>query len=210
VHEENARAGWQSYELPVDAVSKETIEFYGKLLGTVDNDGGDRPRWAELRLYKAFSEESRQDIWLLYTIGHTLVYHRSGRRSSRCQGKGETVNALQIPAYAEDEDNLDPCVFCNPPDWEDAADDDLFDLELTWYTPTPCSTAERVYNALRREARCANCTHKSHEDRQCWTCECTDYAEGPRTLSIPGRKLWDQARAADPEIAKAAVRKVRL
>jgi hypothetical protein len=203
-------------ELPADmkhhelAAGEETLDFYGKLLYAVDNDRGDRPRWAELRLYKIFntdpgSEHHGKEMWLLYTVGHTMVYHCL---DSECN-KGIAVSAADFPERAEDSEGLEPCVVCNPADWADAPPGELFELEVTWYTYTPCATPEKVLDALRREPRCKNCPHKPHETYGCW-CGCKDYAEGPRSLSVPGRRLIEQVKHLDPEIARAAARRVRF
>lgn len=201
-------AGMKHYELPA---GEETLDFYGRLLYALDNDRGDRPRWAELRLYKILRTSDEEEdatpgeMWLLYTIGHTLVYHSY---NSECN-KGIAVTAREIPERAEDADNLEPCVICNPSDWTEADPDDLYELEVTWYTYTPCVTAEKVLDALRREPRCKNCTHKPHETYICW-CKCKEYAEGPRTLSVPGRRLIEQVKHLDRDIAQAAARRIRF
>jgi hypothetical protein len=76
------------HELPV---GEETLEFWGRFVDDVDTDSGDRARWAELRLYKiidtnpdhddswphddGFRGTFGEEIWLLYTVGHSVVYH---------------------------------------------------------------------------------------------------------------------------------------
>jgi hypothetical protein len=158
------------FELPI---GEKTLDFSGRLLYTVNNDRGDRPRWAELRLYKVLSEAEDDEprlIWLLYTIGHTLVYHTP---RSRCR-KGKLTAVRHFEEVAEDPDNLEPCGVCDPPDWEDAGDGTLFDLEVTWYSYTPCPTPGKVYDALCRP--------------------------GTSQLSAPGRELLEGAQQADPEL----------
>lgn len=190
---------WKDYELPA---GDETIEFTGKLLGSVDNDGGDRPRWAELQLYKVLG--STGEMWLLYTIGHTLVYHAPGG----CN-RGIPVAAGDIPERAEDPESLEPCVICRPGNWEEADPGEVFDLEVTWYTYTPCATARKVMDALRRDPRCQDCQHKHHPAYAC-SCGCEHYVQERAALSMPGRRLIEAVKAADPEIARAAERRVRL
>lgn len=190
------------HELPA---GEETLEFQGRLIHSVDNDRGDRPRWAELRLYKIWDSAEGKEIWLIYTIGHTLVYHEADGPCNR----GITVPAGDFPDRAEDPDSLEPCEVCEPEDWRQADGSQLFDLEVTWYSYTPCPTAEKVLDALRREPRCAGCRHKPHADYRC-RCGCDDFAEAPRALSVPGARLIEQAKHLDPEIAKAAARKVRF
>jgi hypothetical protein len=199
----HAETGWKDYELPA---GDETIEFRGKLLGTVDNDGGDRPRWAELRLYKILSgdEDEWAEQWLLYTVGHTLVYHAPGG----CN-RGIPVAAGDIPGRAEDPDSLEPCVSCRPGGWEGADPDEVFDLEVTWYTYTPCATAQKVLDALRRDPRCQDCGHKHHPAYAC-SCGCEHYVQERAVLSMPGRRLIEVVKAVDGDIARAAARRVRL
>jgi hypothetical protein len=192
--------GMKHYELPTE---EGTLDFTGRLIHAVDNDRGDRPRWAELRLYKILSEDDGE-IWLLYTIGHTMVYHREGSECNR----GIAVAAADFPDRAEDPEGLEPCVRCSPPDWH-GAPDKVFDLEVTWYTYTPCATAEKVIEALRKPPSCSHCQHKPHETYACW-CRCEDYQEGPRPLSAPGKRLIEQVRLLDSDIAKASARRVRL
>jgi hypothetical protein len=192
--------GMKHWELPTE---EGTLDFTGRLIHAVDNDRGDRPRWAELRLYKILSDEG-SEMWLLYTIGHTMVYHRE---NSECN-RGIAVRAAEFWSRAEDPEGLEPCVRCAPPDWR-LDQEAVFDLEVTWYTYTPCATAEKVIEALRKPPSCARCGHKPHETYACW-CRCEDYAEGLRPLSAPGKRLIEQVRLLDPEIAKASARRVRL
>lgn len=194
-------AGMRHFELPA---GEETLDFHGRLLGSVDNDRGDRPRWAELRLYKILSSGG-EEMWLLYTVGHTMIYHAAG---AECN-KGIAVRAGDFPQRAEDPDGLEPCTTCAPPDWQDADGEELFELEVTWYTYTPCPTADKVLDALRREPRCKHCAHKPHEGYRCG-CACESYEEAPRTLSVPGRRLVEHVKHRDPEIAKAAARRVKF
>ena len=195
-------AGMRHYELPA---GEETLDFWGKLLATVDNDRGDRPRWAELRLYKILDTAEAQEIWLIYTIGHTLVYHQE---NSSCN-RGIPLPAADFRTRAEDPENMESCEACQPLSWQDASPDASFELEVTWYSYTPCRSADKVLDALRREPRCKNCRHKPHEGYRC-QCECRDYAEAPRPLSVPGARLIEQVKSADPEIARAAARRVKF
>lgn len=197
-------AGMKHHELPA---GEETLDFYGRLICSVDNDRGDRPRWAELRLYKVMFEEGENggtEGWLVYTVGHTLVYHAY---NSECN-KGIAVRACDFPERAEDADALEGCIECRPGDWT-ADPQKLYELEVTWYSYTPCPTADKVLDALRRDARCKHCAHKPHETYQCW-CRCERYEEAPRYLSVPGRRLIEQARHLDKDIARAAARKVKF
>jgi hypothetical protein len=171
----------------------DTLEFTGRLIAVVDNDRGDRPRWAELRLYKVSGERR---LWLLYTIGHSLVYHQAG---SDCK-KGIRMAAGDFRERAEDWRDLEGCEHCSPPDWGRALPGTEFDLEVTWYTHVTCRTPDEVYCALLREPRCKNCLCKPHDGQRCRRCRCAEYAEAPRVLSVPGRRLWENARRADPDL----------
>lgn len=210
--------GMKHYELPA---GDQTLDFTGRLIKSIDNDRGDRPRWAELRLYKIIDTNPDHDetcpdpewqgmygreLWLLYTIGHTLVYHRAG---AECN-KGIAVKAGDFPDRAEDPDAMEACDACQPADWESVAPDQEFELEVTWYSYTPCVTAEKVLEALRRDPRCNQCNHKPHGGWRCKDCGCSDYTEGPRMMSVPGRRLIEHVRHLDADIARAVDRKVRF
>jgi hypothetical protein len=197
------------YRLPA---GEETLDFTGRLIDKTDTDSGDRLRWAELQLYKILDtnpehdgncpdEENRnmlgKELWLLYTIGHTLVYHAA----DGCK-KGVRMPARDFPSRAENVNELEPCEECNPGDWQGSEEE--FRLEITWYSYTPCQSAERVIESLYREPRCSSCRHKPHEG-YC-RCGCERYREAPRSLSNPGRQLIEQVRQVDPEIARAAAK----
>jgi hypothetical protein len=199
-------AGMRHYELPT---REETLDFTGKLICAEDNDQGDRPRWAELRLYKILVTNPDDDLfgqqaWLLYTVGHTMVYHRA----DGCN-RGILLPAGDFDEQAEDPEGLEPCVRCRPPQLDATHPDTPLRLEVTWYTYTPCETPDMVYSSLCRELQCKNCGDKPHKTYAC-SCGCEDYEPAPRVLSVPGRRLWEQARRLDPDIAKAAARKVRF
>lgn len=212
-----AELGMKAYELPTNTG---TLKFYGRLIDLVDNDRGDRPRWAELRLYKTLDSNPAhddslppdneyrgmygQEMWLLYTIGHTLVYHRD----DGC-GKGVQMTPVDIPNQAEDHTQLVRCRDCRPRDWRNAAENDLFDVEITWYSYVPCPTPQKVIRSLHRDVRCKNCRHKPHETWTC-KCRCRKFEETPAQLSMPGSKLVGKVKLRDPEIAAAAVEEIRL
>lgn len=207
------------YELPV---GEETLEFWGRFVDDVDTDSGDRARWAELRLYRIIDTNPAHDdswpyddgfkgtfgeqIWLLYTVGHSVAYHDL----YGCN-KGVVMKVADFPDRAESVNDLEPCPDCRPPDWRSTDSEAELRLEITWYTYTPCPTAARLIESLYRDPRCANssCRHKPHENRRC-ACGCSKYTEAPRTLSIPGRRLIEQVRNSEPEIAEAMARTRRL
>lgn len=198
--------GMRHYELPT---REETLDFTGKLIHAEDNDQGDRPRWAELRLYRILNTDPDGELfgeqtWLLYTIGHTMVYH-----AEHGCNRGILVPAGDFPETAEDPEGLEPCVRCRPPRWDDVPSGTSLRLEVTWYTWTACETPDMVYSSLCREPQCKNCLDKPHKTYAC-SCGCEEYEQAPRVLSVPGRRLWEQARRLDPDIAKAAARKVRF
>jgi hypothetical protein len=200
-------SGMRHYELPT---REETLDFTGKLIHAEDNDQGDRPRWAELQLYRILhtdpddEELYGQQGWLLYTVGHTLVYH-----AEHGCNRGILLPAGDFDEQAEDPEALEPCVRCRPPHLEDTYPDTPLRLEVTWYSYTPSETPDEVYNSLCREAQCKNCQDKPHKTYQC-SCGCKDYEPAPRVLSVPGRRLWEQARRLDPDIGKTAPKKVRI
>lgn len=195
-------AGMKHYELPT---REETLDLTGKLLYVVDNDQGG-PRWAELKTYRILNTDPESDVfgqemWLLYTIGHSMAYHAA----DGCN-RGILLPVRDFPAQAEDPEGLEACPRCRPPQWDSAPDDLQLRLEVTWYKYVLCKTPDMLYNALCREPSCANCTHRRHQAYPC-SCGCAEYEEAPRELSVPGRRMWEQLRRLDPDIAKAATRR---
>jgi hypothetical protein len=223
----------EEYELQA---TEAVLQFWGTELGRVDNDSGDRPRWAELRLYNMIDTNPSHDgslsreeleasgddpddsgmygkeLWLLYTIGHTLYVHDP---EGDCNlGVVQKVRDFSHPGINEDYEDLEACPDCNPAftsyqDMLDRDPDEEFSIETTWYSYTRCQTPEKVRLALRKEARCRNCLHKPHETWRC-SCSCDRYAEAPRPVSGPGKRLLDMVKSRDFRIAMAASAKVRF
>src|SRR5208282_4902624 len=203
------------------------LEFWGRFVREEDTDTGESKRWAHLLLYAIIDTNPEHDtslpetdenygmygkeMYLLYTIGHTLVYHDE---DATCRG-GVRVKVADFPRKnidfpSSDEDpDLEPCDACTPRDYRIASEDEFFKLEVTWYSYTPCQTADKLIRSLYRDPRCETCRHKPHENRRC-PCRCANYREAPRTLSTPGRNLLEGARDTEPEIAKAMGMKKRL
>lgn len=213
-------ADMERLELPVNTG---TLKFWGKFLAEEDNDPQrERLRWAQLKGYRIIDSNPAHDnslpvkddfrgmygkqMWLLYTIGRSDVYHRAGgcRR-----GGGVLMPAKDIPAKAGDPERLEPCEYCNPRSWRHAPGNAEFSVEITWYTHVPCPTPERLLTALYRDPRCKNCRHKPHDTWQC-KCGCDDFAESEPMLSVPGSRLWEKLKAADPDIAAYAQRDIPL
>lgn len=212
-------ADMRYHELPAE---DETLEFWGKLLASEDTDTGDSLRWAELQLYRIVdtnpehdsrlpaSDENRgmygKQMWLLYTIGHSLVYHATG---TSCRG-GKQVPAGEFRTRAEDPFELVPCPDCSPDDWDAVGEDTLFRLEMPWYTYIPCQTPKKVVESLYRKPRCQNCRDEPHKGGSCRRCGCDSYREAPRVLSVPGRALLEKVAQVDPEIERAMAKVKRL
>jgi|SRR5882724_3071261 len=216
--------GMKYLELPT---GDNPLVFWGKFLHEVDTDDGNRNRWAHLQLYKIIDTDPSHDdslpgedenrgmygkqMYLLYTIGHTLVYHD---KDSSCRGGVKmrvsefARKSADFPRSGDDSD-LEPCEKCSPPDYRQASPDDLFRLEITWYSYTPCQSASKLIVSLYRDPRCAVCRHKPH-GHKCWTCGCATYREAPRMLSVPGRELLEGVRDTSPDIAAAMGAKRRL
>lgn len=207
--------GMKYWELPA---GEEGIEFWGRFIDEVDTDNGGL-RWAQLKLFKILDtnpehdskcpeEENRgmygKELWFLYTIGHTLVVH--GLDSSCNRGVRSKISGF--PAVNTDHADLEECPDCTPAvDWDA---DGEYRIEITWYSDTTCQSADKVIRSLYRAPSCKNCRDRPHEGVRCRSCGCTDYAEAPRMLSIPGRRLIEQVKKVDPEIAKAAARTRKL
>jgi hypothetical protein len=195
------------------------LQFWGRFLDEVDTDNGKRPRWAQLSLYRIiddnpehvdsweFDDGNRgmygREMWLLYTTGHTLLYHdidcHQGVKVTKRDilGLGED-SVLNI----EDPDDLEPAEDCRPRDWHLAELDDEFRLETTWHSDVPCQTPAKVREAL---SKCGNCHDKPHQGA-CYKCGCANYRG---VLTSPGSKLWDQVCKLDPDLAGEAATRVR-
>jgi hypothetical protein len=219
-------AGMKYYELPTGDYP---LVFWGRFLDEEDTDDGKRNRWAHLKLFEIIdtnpshdsslkeSDENREmygrKMYLLYTIGHTLVYHDE---DAACRG-GVRMRVSDFPRktadfpLTEEDPDLEPCETCNPADYHSASPEDFFRLEITWYTVVPCQSAGKLIRSLYRDPRCENCRHKPHEGKRCYQCStCTQYKEAPRSLSGPGRNLLEKVKDQEPEIAQAMGMKRRL
>lgn len=186
------------YELPTNDMP---IEFDGWFIDSLDNGGKDRIRWAVLELYGWQPRDGGPLGYILYTIGHSLVYHSLDAECNK--GVVTTVGNIG-DVTPEPFGELEPCPDCEPPDLEDLTDDDQVEMEETWYKWAQCRNAEELLLALRKEARCRNCFHRPHEGHPCGTCRaCLQYEEAPRPLSIPGQRLLAQVKGREPEIARA-------
>jgi hypothetical protein len=197
-----SQPGITHFELPTrDA----PILFDGWFIDSYDNGGGDRIRWADLHLYRWLPKDSDQLGYIIYTIGHSLVYHQFNGECGR--GEAHAVSEfgeLYEEGSIDDPEDLEPCDRCHPGDWRDAPDNQEFEVEVTWYKWTTCKDPDEVLLAGRKAARCRNCLCGPHEKR-CYTCSCTEYAEAPRPLTIPMQRLLARVRAqnSDPDLARA-------
>lgn len=198
VTEAAASSALHNYELPTNDIP---IDFDGWFIDSLDNGGKDRIRWAVLELYRWQPKDGGPLGYILYTIGHSLVYHD---QESEC-GKGVRTTVGSLAAVTdEDARDLEPCPDCSPPLLEDLGADDEIEMEETWYKWSQARNADELLLALRKEARCRNCFHRPHDGHLCGTCRsCTDYSEAPRPLSIPGQRLLAQVKSREPEIARA-------
>jgi hypothetical protein len=200
----------QHIELPtLDA----PLDFYGWLVGTLDNGGGDRLRWAVLELYRWQPRDGGPMGYILYTIGHSVVYHVLDSECGR--GVATTVGALYDIApdrvTPEDYAVLEPCPDCEPEELDDLDAGDQVEMEKVWYKWQQCADADELLLALRKEARCKNCFHRPHVLHHCPTCRCEVYEEAPRPISSPGVRLLAQVKGQLPDVAEAmSGKKIRL
>jgi hypothetical protein len=220
--------GMKFYELPTGDYP---LEFWGRFIHEEDTyevtSSRESRRWAHLLLFAAVDTNPAhnldlppededygmygKELYLLYTIGHSLVYHD---QDSACRGGARVKVAdfakknVDVP-FSEDDPDLEPCEVCEPADYHLAPPDEIYKLEITWYSYTPCQSADKLIRSLYRDPRCERCRHKPHEQRRCY-CKCATYKEAPRTLSTPGRNLLEGARDQEPEIARAMGMKKRI
>lgn len=196
---------YETYELPTN---DSPLVFDGYFMDDLDNGGGDRPRWAVLYLYRWLQQDTGNLGYILYTIGHSLIYHAN---NGEC-GKGEAHAArefenLHAEGRIEDPEELEPCEKCQPADWFADLDAE-FEVEVTWYKYALCRDADELLLAGRKEAQCRNCWCKPHKGKRCAACACEEYQEAPRPLSIPMQRLLAKVRT-DADIA-AAIRKNKI
>ena len=198
-----SRQEFENFELPTNDVP---IVFDGYFISDLDNNDGDRLRWAVLSLYRWYQKDTGNLGYILYTTGHSVVYHELG---GRC-GYGEPHSVSEFPALhaagrIENPADLEPCETCrpiDPDDWSLVPPDQEFEVEITWYKWSACRDVEELLLAGRREARCRNCLCRPHRD-QCRVCNCANYVEGPRPLSGPMQRLLGKAKYRDADISYA-------
>lgn len=195
----------QEFELPTNDIP---LNFYGWLVGELDNGGGDRLRWAVLQLYRWQPRDGGPLGYVLYTIGHSVVYHEP---DSAC-GKGVAVTVGNIESItSEPFEDLMACPECGPEDLADLDDDDEVEMERTWYKWVKCADDDDLLLALRKEPKCKRCFHRPHAGHVCATCRCETYEEAERPISSPGARLLALVRPQLPSLIEAMnEKKVRL
>lgn len=203
---EAAMSPLQNFVLPTLDVP---IDFDGWLAGRLDNGGGDRLRWAVLELYRWQPADGGPLGYILYTIGHSLVYHTL---DSGC-GKGVITAVRDIrDVTPEPYDELTACPDCLPYDLDDYDGGDQVEMERVWYKHAECrataktTAAEELLLALRKEPKCKNCFHRPHEGRRCVqmsACQCAEFEEASRPVSSPGVRLLAQVKGQLPDVMEA-------
>lgn len=187
------------------------IDFDGWLVDELDNGGGDRLRWAVLQLYRWQPRDGGALGYILYTIGHSVVYHDL---DSPC-GKGVVTTVAGIEnATPEPYEHLEACPECRPAELDDLDPEEQVEMEEVWYKWVQCRTDEELLLALRKEARCKKCFHRPHPEHRCSqlsSCSCEDYEEAPRPISSPGSRLLHLVRPKLPNLIDTMnEQKVRL
>ena len=210
--------GMTLQELPLD---DGTLQFWGEFLDREESGSADDSRWTELNLYRIIDDDPSHDsslpakdenrdmygrqMWLLYTIAHSLVYHsRNG-----C-GRGVRMKVSDLVTREIDPEGLEACERCCPSPVLDAFPEAEFRIEIPLHFYTPCQNAQKLMRSLWRDPRCENCHDRAHEDGRCRKCGCDHYVEARRTLSIPGRNLLERVAQQDPGIAAAMTTTKRL
>jgi hypothetical protein len=172
------------------------LNFLGKFYGEVDNDTGDRLRWAQLKAFRGFGinkenpETFGREYYLLYAVGHSLAVHAS----DGCKGLLAPVS--KFPELNEDWEDLEACPECSPDFSQDSLPDDQFKLEVTRYSHTQHPDAVALADALRK---CKSCGHRPHDGRPSCGCGCKHYVKGD--LSQIGQRLLETIQRFDPDIA---------
>lgn len=151
-------------------------------------------------------------IYLLHTMGHSVVYHRHDGDCNR----GIAVPVDEFEDRAEFPEDLEPCEDCSPIDWRDVPAETIYDLEVLRHLIYPCKNPEAVLERLRRPSKvtCPQC----HGDRSypqstravCQKCHGRGYVSGAQQLSAPGMRLVEMVKWKDDAIRQAAQRTVRL
>lgn len=197
-----------------------TLSFDGKLLGVVDNDRKNRPRWVEIELYRYIVTEPGDDlygqqVYLVHMMGHSVVYHL---HESDCN-RGIAVPVEEFSYRTEFPQELEACrdVWaggklisrgCNPGDWRTSPNGTMYDVEVLRHTYAKCTTADDVLRQLRKKKPCRACNARGiAHGTTCHTCHGKGFDE---MLSAPGQRLVELVRYKDAEIAQAARRTVKL
>jgi hypothetical protein len=199
-------------------------EFYGRLLGVVDNERHGRPRWAEIELYRYVDTDPAHisdnpdlntyggQMYLLHTMGHSVLYHR---HEGDCN-KGIAIAAEDFPNRAEFPRDLEPCEECEPDNWKAGPATTIFDLEVIRHTIKKFRNAEAVLDGLRRRYKivCDQCngagSFPPFTRQLCDRCHGRREIEGPPLLTAPGIRLVEQVKWKDREIREAIQKPVRL
>ncbi len=194
-------------------------EFYGKLLGVVDNDRHDRPRWAEIEWFSYIDTDPAhvsenpdlntygKKLYLLHTMGHSVIYHLPG---SSCN-KGVAVavedfpNRAEFPVY-----DLEPCEDCQPPDLSDVTDSEELNLEVLRHLVYKNLNPRQAIDRLRKRVTCPLCGGRRHAEdgRRCDECDGKGWILGP--LTAPGARLLEIVKWRDSDILDAAQETVML
>lgn len=207
--------GMTYHKLPA---TEETLEFWGELVDKTDTDNGEAERWTELQYWFMLDTDASHDdslpeenprrgmygkrIRLVYTIGHSLVYHAYPEGCTR----GQKVKGADFPHRTTERlADLLFCEQCDPEEWSENPEKD-FRLETARYSYTACWTPEAAVTAL---SRCETCWDKPHENGTCHRngCGCGDYKG---ILTVPGRILIEQVKDRDPPLAGAVSRTKRF
>jgi hypothetical protein len=145
-------------------------------------------------------------MFLLHTLGHSVVYHSTDGDCNR----GIKVPVEEFAARAEfPEDELEPCTRCYPPLLGDVEPGTRLELEILRHTVTKCRDADAVVERLKRPSKetCWQCHGKRvfppYTRQLCGECSGRGYINGDPVLSAPGQRLLELVKNKDTDIARA-------